>query len=174
MGVSGSEKGFWSKVDPKQTFRFFLYGLVFAPVAYRWYSFLDKRFPFKALLNSQKSKYNRDFFGTIGKRVLCDQVVFAPVAVSAFIVVMGTMEGKTKEQIKESHRLRYKKTLIANYYLWPAVQAINLSVIPLIYRVPFGAVFGVVWNSFLSYLTSQEKERLLNSEEEAAQLPVSA
>ncbi|XP_037749550.1 protein Mpv17 isoform X3 [Chelonia mydas] len=49
----------------------------------------------------------------------------------------------------------YPDALLANYYLWPAVQIANFYFIPLNHRLAVVQVVAVVWNSYLSWKANQ-------------------
>ncbi|KAJ2373572.1 hypothetical protein IW150_003556 [Coemansia sp. RSA 2607] len=146
--------------DPWRTFRFFAYGCIFGPVAFKWYSLLDRRFPLPILLAAGKP--NRAHSAAkalaVGKRMAADQVVFAPVAIATFFAVMGTMEGKSVDEVRSSLRDRYPQALAGNYVLWPAAQLINFGLVPLIYRVPFSSLVSIVWNTYLSIVNGRKPE----------------
>ncbi|KAJ1989814.1 hypothetical protein GGI25_002628 [Coemansia spiralis] len=142
--------------NPWRTVRFFVYGCMFGPVAYKWYSFLDRRFPFPkptsmAILSSRKQSQLASKKTSIIKRVSMDQLLFAPPAISAFFVIMGTMEGKSTDEIHASFRERYFKALVGNYILWPAAQLVNFGLVPLVYQVPFASAVSIVWSMYLSW-----------------------
>ncbi|KAJ2157410.1 hypothetical protein GGF46_004534 [Coemansia sp. RSA 552] len=144
--------------NPLRTLRFFAYGCMFGPVAYKWYSALDRRLPLprttlKRAAGTASTSAGR--LWAIGKRVAVDQAVFAPAAVGAFFVVMGAMERKPFPEIRASLCEKYPGTLAWNYALWPWAQLVNFSVIPLIYRVPFSALVGIIWNMCLSWVNSR-------------------
>ncbi|KAJ2706557.1 hypothetical protein H4R19_004997 [Coemansia spiralis] len=132
--------------DPWRTARFAAFGCLFGPVAFRWYSLLDRTFPLAAARPRARA---------IGKRVAADQIAFAPVAVAAFFGVMGALELKTPGEIGTSFRDKYPAALAGNYVLWPAAQAVNFGVVPLVYRVPFSGLVSVVWNTYLSLVNSR-------------------
>ncbi|KAJ2767382.1 hypothetical protein IWQ57_003971 [Coemansia nantahalensis] len=135
--------------DPWRTARFGAFGCLFGPVAFRWYSLLDRRFP----LPAKAAAWARA--RAIGKRVAADQVLFAPVAVASFFAVMGALEQKTPGEIGASFRDKYPAALAGNYVLWPAAQVINFGVVPLVYRVPFSGLVSVLWNTYLSLVNSR-------------------
>ncbi|KAJ2380287.1 hypothetical protein H4S02_006755 [Coemansia sp. RSA 2611] len=149
--------------DFARTARFFVYGCMFGPVAYRWYSLLDCRFPLPpvSLASSTAGASNSAAkLLAIGKRVAVDQIVFAPVAIGAFFTVMGAMEGRCMDDIRASLRAKYSKALAGNYALWPWAQLVNFSVVPLIYRVPFASLVSVSWNVYLSRVNSRRTPTL--------------
>ncbi|KAI8322041.1 hypothetical protein GQ54DRAFT_304350 [Martensiomyces pterosporus] len=142
--AADAKKTFSSQYNPWRTARFFAYGCMFAPVAHRWYSLLDRRLPFPAKAaassSAQRGPTSAAMLLTACKRVVADQTVFAPAAIAAFFTVMGVMEGKGPSEIGASLRERYPEALVGNYVLWPAAQLINFSLVPLIYRVPFSSL----------------------------------
>ncbi|KAJ1722087.1 hypothetical protein LPJ53_003456 [Coemansia erecta] len=145
--------------DPWRTLRFFAYGCIFGPVAYKWYSLLDRRFPLPMLVAGKASRAHSTAKAlAVGKRMAADQVVFAPVAIATFFAVMGTMEGKSVDEVRSGLRDRYPQALAGNYVLWPAAQLINFSLVPLIYRVPFSSLVSIAWNTYLSIVNGRKPE----------------
>jgi protein Mpv17 len=92
----------------------------FGPAAFKWYSFLQR----KVVLGNQTA--------TIVARVLADQTVFTPIHLFCFLSYMSIMEGSSP---KEKLRTVFWPTYKANVTLWPAVQLVNFSIIPLEHRV---------------------------------------
>ncbi|TVY76253.1 Protein SYM1 [Fusarium oxysporum f. sp. cubense] len=70
-------------------------------------------------------------------RVACDQLGFAHVMIGVFLGSMATME--------------------ANWMLWPAVQVINFSLIPLQHRLFFANIIAIGWNSYLSWVNTRSQ-----------------
>ncbi|QKX63816.1 uncharacterized protein TRUGW13939_10987 [Talaromyces rugulosus] len=63
-----------------------------------------------------------------------DQTLFAPTAISMFFAVTSAMEGKNPiAQVKEKLGPTYKM----NFLLWPWVQLLNFTLVPLQYRLLF-------------------------------------
>ncbi|PVU87933.1 hypothetical protein BB561_006117 [Smittium simulii] len=151
-----------------EVMRFFAYGFMFAPISFKWVKYLDKRFPFKSVSASMggklpstansllKQKKDAAFWSTVGKRVAYDQILFAPAAVALFIVSMGFLESKPVDKVKEDLKTSYLKNMVAGYLMWPAVQTITFSVIPLLYRVPFIGAANLIWNCTLSLLRADD------------------
>ena len=95
-------------------------GLLFGPVATKWYSLLSTRV--------HLSTSNR----TIAARVACDQFIFAPINMGVFLSSMAYFEGSSpKERLKKA----YVPGLTNNFLLWPWVQAVNFKYVPLEHRV---------------------------------------
>lgn len=97
-------------------------GAIFGPAAFGWYSFLQRR----VMLSSSMM--------TTLARVLLDQGVFTPTHLTCFLSCMAFFEGKDPmEKLRTTFWTSYK----ANLLIWPAVQGINFSFVPLDYRVLF-------------------------------------
>ncbi|EJT97946.1 hypothetical protein DACRYDRAFT_24860 [Dacryopinax primogenitus] len=147
--------------DPFRTLRFFAFGFGMGPLLGRWNMFLEHTFP----LRSVGGKISTVSMSSLAKRVICDQIIMAPVGLVIFTGSMGVMEGKTLEQIKKKYKDMYWSALIANWQVWPAAQLINFRYMPLPYRVPFQATLGVFWSLYLSLLNARASK---NQNEEVA------
>ncbi|RHZ79890.1 hypothetical protein Glove_140g153 [Diversispora epigaea] len=160
-----------------QVGRFGLYGFMIAPVIHNWYSFLDKRFPLPAGVSTGISaatevsssikhintnefliklkRMNLQSMNAVIKRVALDQIMFAPVGIGLFFILIGALEGRNFNGIEEKLDEAYLPALKANYTVWPLVQIINFRFLPLKYRVPFVSSIGVLWTCYLSLLNSE-------------------
>jgi hypothetical protein len=45
--------------------------------------------------------------------------------------------------------------IVANWFLWIPAMTINFSMIPLKFQVLFGNVVALVWNVYLSYMSTK-------------------
>ncbi|OMJ16066.1 Protein SYM1 [Smittium culicis] len=102
----------------------------------------------------QQSKIEK--FKAVSKRVAVDQIVFAPIGLLLFFAFMQLTE--TESEQKEGFRIdisKYMSALLANYMIWPLFQMLNFSIIPLHLRVPASSFFGILWNSYLSFINSR-------------------
>jgi len=124
-----------------RTGRMVLYGgVLFGPVATTWYRFLQRNI----VLGSPKL--------TLTARVCADQVLFAPTHMFVFLSSMSIMEGSDPlEKLKNSYWTAYK----ANLMLWPWVQAVNFTFVPLQHRVLVVNVVSLAWNCILSTINSK-------------------
>jgi hypothetical protein len=130
----------WS---PFRSFKFSTYGALLAFIFHNWYSILDALFP-----NTQKSKLE------LFKRLIVDQLFFAPITTSLFFSYMSMMDGQSNE-IPNRLKLNVFPTLKMHWRLWPFAQLINFNYIPPSYRVLFGNLVSFFWTIFLSYRTSK-------------------
>ena len=114
--------------------------VVFGPAATTWFGFLSRR------VNPTNKRYE-----TVA-RVACDQLAFAPVMIGVFLSSMATMECNSAKQKLES---TWWPTLQTNWMVWPFVQMINFTFLPLQHRVLFANVVSIGWNSYLSLVNSK-------------------
>ncbi|GAQ05515.1 protein sym1 [Aspergillus lentulus] len=135
-------KGF-DKHDMARTGRMALYGgAIFGPAATTWFAFLQRN----VVLKSHKA--------TIVARVIADQGLFTPTHLTCFLTSMAIMEGTDPiEKWRTSFLPSYK----ANLTIWPLVQGVNFSIVPLEYRVLVVNVVSLGWNCILSLINSGEK-----------------
>ncbi|XP_012674739.2 protein Mpv17 [Clupea harengus] len=89
------------------------------------------------------------------KKMVLDQVGFAPCFLGAFLGISGTLNGLTLEQNVAKLKRDYGDALIANYYLWPPVQIANFYFVPLHHRLAVVQIVAVIWNSYLSWKANQ-------------------
>ncbi|XP_058611106.1 protein Mpv17 isoform X2 [Onychostoma macrolepis] len=108
------------------------------PVVGGWYKVLDK------LVTGGTG-------GAALKKMLVDQVGFAPCFLGAFLGISGALNGLTVEENVTKLKRDYMDALVSNYYLWPPVQIANFYFIPLHHRLAVVQVVAVAWNSYLSW-----------------------
>lgn len=89
----------------------------------KWYGTLDARV-------TAKSRVGRTM-----QKVFIDQVVFAPFFLACLLSLIGYSQHQDVHKVKEKLQSDYKDILIANYSVWPWVQIVNFSIIPLNYQV---------------------------------------
>ncbi|KAH8235507.1 hypothetical protein KR032_001718, partial [Drosophila birchii] len=131
--------------DAGRTLRFTALGFVFvAPVVRRWYLFLDSRVP-KELPAMQRGI----------RKMLTDQVLFAPAFTLAMSCLVPLINGESTEQVKSRIQGSYFTILGRNYMLWPLAQVINFSYVPLSYQVLYVQVIALFWNSYVSMMLNK-------------------
>lgn len=87
-----------------------------------WFKFLQRN-----IVTSRPST-------TTVARVMMDQCLFAPIGLSVFFAATSLMEGKDPiRKVQESLIPAYK----VNLMVWPWVQFVNFTLIPLHYRLLF-------------------------------------
>lgn len=79
-----------------------------------------------------------------------DQLFFAPIGLGVYFLATS----KLLEKVDNGRG--YRKALMANYAIWPWLQLINFSFIPLQLRIPFIGFASIGWNAYLSKLRFSE------------------
>ncbi|XP_019565953.2 mpv17-like protein [Rhinolophus sinicus] len=82
-------------------------------------------------------------------KVLCDQVVAAPIAVSAFYTGMSILQGK--DDIFLDLKQKFWNTYKSGLMYWPFVQLTNFSLVPIHWRTAYTGLYGFLWATFLCY-----------------------
>ena len=113
--------------------------VVFGPAATGWYKLLTR-------IQLQNPHV------TTAVRVLADQCVFASTNLAFFLSSMAWLEGGSPKAKLES---TYVEALKKNWMIWPPVQAINFTYVPLHHRVLVVNVVSLGWNCYLSYVNSR-------------------
>ncbi|KFX86855.1 hypothetical protein V490_08777 [Pseudogymnoascus sp. VKM F-3557] len=122
-----------------RTGRMALYGgAIFGPAATTWFKFLQT----KVVLPNKKLE--------ICARVGVDQLLFAPTNLFVFLSTMSILEGVSP---REKLAKTYTGALQSNWMVWPFVQVVNFSFVPLDYRVLFVNGLSIFWNCYLSYIS---------------------
>lgn len=111
--------------DFERLTRFMAYGFCVAPLQFRWFKFLSTAFPMT----------KTSAFGPAMKRVVFDQLVYAPFGVALFFVTMTIAEGGGRRAVTSKLRDMYVPTLKANYLVWPAVQIVNFRLMPVMFQL---------------------------------------
>ncbi|KAG5921958.1 hypothetical protein E4U42_005647 [Claviceps africana] len=126
--------------------RFMAYGFCVAPLQFKWFRFLERAFPMT----------KTSAFGPAMKRVVFDQLVYAPFGVGLFFVAMTVAEGGGRRAISSKLRDMYVPTLKANYVVWPAVQIVNFRLMPVQFQLPFVSTIGIAWTAYLSLTNASD------------------
>ncbi|XP_033207649.1 protein Mpv17 isoform X2 [Belonocnema kinseyi] len=138
------EKRSFKNLDFGRTAQFAGIGfLLVGPSVRIWFGILDK------------------FIGSAGtsvalKKVMCDQLFFAPTFIAILITTIGTLQGNNIDSIKTKLQNEYLEILVNNYKLWPAVQLMNFSLVPLQYQVLVVQFVALIWNTYISYRTNRD------------------
>lgn len=152
--------------DFQRLTRFMAYGFCVAPLQFRWFRFLEHAFPMT----------KTSAFGPAMKRVVFDQLVYAPFGVGLFFVAMTVAEGGGRRAVSSKLRYMYVPTLKANYVVWPAVQIVNFRFMPVQFQLvgsrrpprpvrslltcpgkqPFVSTIGIAWTAYLSLTNSSD------------------
>ncbi len=144
-----------TKWDPNRTKRICTTGLFIGPTCHYWYQFLDKFFPGKALR-------------MITKKIILDQIIFSPVNIAMFLVIMGYQEGSSKEQIKTELIRDGADLFTAECLIWPPAQYINFYFLPLRFRLLFDNTISLGFDCYYSYVKYRKHKPTPQSNEDKA------
>lgn len=132
--------------DVARSGRFLAFGAGMAPLLAEWNRFVEFHFPLR-------SSMGRVQLGALARRVLADQIGFAPIGLALFVGSMGLMDGQhSLGALRKKFADVYVPALLANWQIWPLIQLVNFRFMPLSLRVPFTSSCGVLWTLYLSLL----------------------
>ncbi|KAI3382208.1 hypothetical protein SNEBB_010522 [Seison nebaliae] len=129
------EKG--KEYDLVRTLQFASVGVLFSPVIFYWYRFLDKRLPLP------KNKWN----GL--KKLGYDQLIMSPIILNTFFIYMSMVKG---ERLSDQYPWKYIDAQIISYKMWPITMLFNFYFIPLRYQLYFNQMVAFCFNVILSYI----------------------
>ena len=128
-------------IDLKRTFRMSFYGSLYVgPVMHVWYSkILPRFFPGTSLSH-------------VLKKVCIDQTLMVTFMTSSFYTAQTLLENKTLENALDKVKHQLWPTLKTNWKVWPAIMALNFTLVPLDFQVILVNSVGIIWNAYLSYM----------------------
>lgn len=121
-------------------------GLYVAPVLHVWYGHLSRTITGSSVRAT-------------AQRLVLDQLVFAPLFVPSFFTALLCLEGQPAK-IGPKLRQDWWPTVQANWTVWIPAQVINFRFVPAPLQVLFSNVIGLVWNSYLSYVSYRQTDDL--------------
>lgn len=117
--------------------------LLVGPSVYKWYSLLGRVF-------GEASNVR-----TVAKKLVCDQLVFAPVMFAAIMTSANLLNGKTPEEAKVKLEQELWGAVKRGWCVWSVATSFNFAVIPPQYRVLFNNSVSFGWNCFLSNVNNR-------------------
>ncbi|CAK9293504.1 unnamed protein product [Gordionus sp. m RMFG-2023] len=109
------------------------------PLMKIWYKFLDKSF-------GTETNFKSGF-----KKMAMDQILFAPIFLLDFLVMTEIIKHRSFTTVNEKIEKDYYDIMVTNYKIWPIVQLVNMSLVPLNYRILVINIVAVMFNTYLSY-----------------------
>ena len=88
-----------------------------------------------------------------------DQIIFTPVYISYIFIILALLEGKRIEDGVDSVKNKMRPTMIQCWKVWPLVQLINLSLIPVKYNLLVINIVQVWWNAYLSSICNNSNRK---------------
>ncbi|XP_073916991.1 peroxisomal membrane protein 2 isoform X2 [Castor canadensis] len=86
------------------------------------------------------------------KRLLLDRFVFAPAFLLLFFLIMNLLEGKDANTSAAKIRRSFWPALRTNWQMWTPLQFINISYVPVQFRVLFANLAALFWYAYLACL----------------------
>ena len=117
-------------------------GVIIGPIQRSWFLALERFIP-------PTSKIQ------IVKKLIVDQTIWGPFIIFFFYTGSATLAGKDLREVKLLLRERYIKTIVTAYKVWPFVQAVNFSLVPLQHRPNFVQIISLCWNMYLSWMSNK-------------------
>lgn len=140
------EKKDLKEIDFARTIKYSSLGLLFVgPILKYWYGLLDRSITIK------QSRLQRTV-----KKMVVDQSIMAPALNLSIMALVGLINEESSNTIKERIKVQYPDIMKNNYMLWPAVQMVNFSIVPVKYQVVFVQLIAVVWNCFVSQMLNDK------------------
>uniref|UniRef100_A0A7E4V166 Mitochondrial inner membrane protein Mpv17 n=1 Tax=Panagrellus redivivus TaxID=6233 RepID=A0A7E4V166_PANRE len=112
-----------------------------APMSYKWFQIIERLVP-----SGRASALKTGI-----KRMALDQILAAPVFTSVFLFNLNVLESRNFTNSLTKTATIFVPVITTNYKIWPLIQLINMSLIPLQYRVILVNFCGLFWNMYISY-----------------------
>lgn len=138
----------------KRTARFMLVGgLYSAPARHYYFHYLARSFGGSSP-------------GRVATRVFMERVVFAPASLAVWLTTMWTLESFTGETVMnhspfsdfphycDTFAKTYPHLLWTSWTWWTPLMVLNFRYVPVQYQVLYVNAFNLVWNAYLSYMTT--------------------
>lgn len=143
--------------------RFAAYGSLWsAPVLTLWYGRIDKIVPTAVAVARAGAAARpawlptREVLASTAKKVALEQAVLTPIQVTTVFSWDRWWAGAGVDGVKAKLRSDMLPTWRDSIYFWGLVGAAMYSVIPVRARVVSAGVISVVWNTYLTFVATQE------------------
>lgn len=90
--------------------------------------------------------------------MLVDQTIYAPFIITSFFTFTGVLEGLSRSELGARLEQNLVPAIKGNYMLWPAAQLVNFTFVPTRLAVLYVSGVSVVWNTWLCYMSSKDKQ----------------
>ncbi|XP_028677854.1 mpv17-like protein [Erpetoichthys calabaricus] len=141
------------KVDLYQTAKVSLIGLCFhSNFNFFWLNFLERVFPGVRPLS-------------IGKKVISDQLVAAPITIAAFYTGLSILD--RKDDVFQDLHDKFWPSYQTGIIYWSSMQVVNFSIVPPFMRTAFIGACAFIWTSFLCYFRCHDTEQVLRAFKES-------
>ena len=93
----------------------------------------------------------------LAKKLLFTQTVFSIVSITSFYIFVSSLEGKDLQGTKSELEQKLLPTFYTNLKIWPLLQLINFTLVPLKLQVLYVNFMQVWWNAYLSFMKNQDQ-----------------
>ena len=131
--------------DRTRTRNICLSGSVVGPTCHFWYKLLDRVFPGKTIK-------------IVCKKVLVDQVIFSPINISMFLIIMGIVESASMKSVLKDLREKGLQLLKAEWIVWPPAQMVNFMFVSPKYRVLYDNSVSLGFDYYYSYVKFHDSD----------------
>ena len=136
-----AEFGFREKLDYSRLRTFATYGFaVSGPMLYMTY---NKILPYIAPGTSKMA---------IMKKIIFTQTAFTLVSMSAFYTAIPLMQGNDPRECFMEIKHKLWPTMKTNWKVWPFLQLINFTFVPMQMQAAYVAFFSLFFNIYLSFM----------------------
>ena len=104
----------------------------------------------------------------VGRKVLLDQIIFSPINISLFLVVMGLMESASMATVFKDLHDKGLQLLKAEWIIWPPAQILNFTFISPRYRVLYDNTVSLGFDYYYSYVKFHNNEDDDDDDDKAA------
>ncbi|XP_022160845.1 protein Mpv17-like [Myzus persicae] len=140
IAQSAVEKRELDKIDWLRTVRYASIGCAIGPSLTLWYKTMNR-------LGTQNT------IPIVTKKILVDQLIASPIITGSIMIMSRVFSGDEWPQIQKKLENNYADVLLTSYTIWPAVQALNFTIIPQQYRVLTVQIVSIFWNTYLSSMS---------------------
>jgi len=127
-----SNSSFLEKCDWNRTAKFTAIGLLMGLFGHYWYTILDKVYHKHTALN-------------IARKMICDQLIAAPIFNCMTILGTLILDGKNAKQALNSLREKFLDVYLYDCLIWPVAQFINFNFVPGVYRLLYVNAVSLFW-----------------------------
>ena len=134
------KKGPGNWYNPQRTLRSASFAVtVYTPLAFGWYhQIVPRTFPGTTKID-------------LAKKVIADQLIFGPVLVTSFFLVMPMFEFKNPAQCVDRWKKEFFSTMQRNWLVWGPIQIFNFNFVPLQYRILVNNLVSIPWSGYLAW-----------------------
>ena len=137
------KKGAGNWYDPKRTLRSASFGAtVYTPLAFTWYH--------KIIPATVPGSTRVDLV----KKVLADQLVFGPVLITSFYLIMPMFEFKNPADCVDRWKKEFFSTMQRNWMVWGPIQVFNFNFVSLQNRILVNNLVSIPWSGYLAWRNS--------------------